>query len=187
MNFSLKYFIFLWVALLFSACSSSNESDKPYKEAEISAAEKLQIEAWDDLSPIAQKILGSYKGIIRDKTWGQEIETIQESLEKSENQPTNGVSFTNYLDESDLNFVDISYTGNEGKLNAIKFDVFLEETADVRSLKTELVTFLNKKFSKPRNSNVLKTIWRNEKTQIILEDVSTSKDPGLQLIFSEQP
>lgn len=187
MNFSLKSFVFLCVAVLFSACSSSNESDKPYKETEISAAEKLQIEAWNDLSPMAQKILGSYKGIIRDKSWGQQIETIQESLEKSENQPDNGVSFTNYLDDSDLNFVDISYTGKEGRLNAIKFDVFLEEKAEVSSLKTELVTFLNKKFSKPKDINALKTSWSYEKTQIVLEDVSTSKDPGLQLIFTEKP
>lgn len=187
MNIRLKSYVFLCIVVILSACSSSNESDKPYKETEISAAEKLQIEAWSELSPTAQKILGSYKGIVRNKTWGQEMTTIKESLEKSENQPADGVSFTYYLDDTDLNFVDISYTGKNGRLNAIKFDVFLEETNDVSSLKAELVSFLNKKFSKSTEIDPQKVTWKYEKTQIVLEDVSTSKDPGLQLIFTEKP
>jgi len=186
MNFSLKSYVLICIAVLLSACSSSNESDKPYKESSISAEEKLQIEAWEELSPITQKILGSYKGIIRDKIWGQAMNTIKESLEKSENQPADGVSFTYYLDDTDLNFVDISYTGKEGKLNAIKFDVFLENASEVNSLKNEMKEFLGVKYGVFKEVNE-KITWGNEKTQIVLEDVSTSKDPGLQLIFTEKP
>lgn len=170
------YFAFFLIALVLISCSTTSESEKPLNAAVVSEEVKLQMEAWNQLSPIAQKILGSFKGVIREKYWGQELNSINELVEKSENQPSNGVSFTQYLDDTDLNFVDISYLGKEGKLTEIRFDIFLENAEEVKSLQNELTAFLKVKNTKS-----------NEKTRIVLEDVSTSKDPGLQLVFSQKP
>ncbi|MEY2793155.1 MAG: hypothetical protein RJA76_1147 [Bacteroidota bacterium] len=186
MKYLRRLFYLLFLTSLHLACSSGNESDKPQEGEEISVEIKRQIEAWDQLSPIAQKIIGTHEGIVRGKVWGQDMESINEPLEKSENQPSNGVSFTQYLDNTDLNFVDISYLGENGKLSDIIFDIFLEDSNEVGKLKQELRGFLKVKFGEPRISNNKET-WKYEKSRIILEDVSTSKDPGLQMVFRNNP
>ncbi|MEY4383618.1 MAG: hypothetical protein RI995_1160 [Bacteroidota bacterium] len=181
----LAVILFLSYTWVISSCSSSNESGTPAKNAQVSELVQKQIEAWEKLSPIAQKTLGSFEGVIRNRNWGDPIDAIQEKLDKSENQPSNGVSYTQYLDDTDLNFVDISYTGANQQLTVITFDIFLENPDEVNALKEELESFLSVKFGK--NSTYGKKInWENEKTRIDLEDVSTSKDPGLQLVFSKR-
>jgi hypothetical protein len=174
--------IFLLVGMVFVSCSTSSESEKSSNSIVLTEKQKVQMAAWEELSPTARKILGSYQGIVRDKKWGQLLDSIHENLDKSESQPVNGVSFTQYLDQSDLNFVDISYVGSNGKLAEIKFDIFLEEGDEVKSLINELKSYLTI-LNGNAESSQSKITWKNEKTRIILEDVSTSKDPGLQLLF----
>ncbi len=186
MKVHLKPFVFSAITILMVACSSANESNKPNVEAQLSAQEQKQLDAWNELSPAAKKILGNYHGLVRNITWEQTITTIQEPLEKAENQPNNGVSFTQYLDETDLNFVDITYKGKEDALSDIILDVFLEDSQEVQALKNELLTFLSIKFGKSQIAGKRIT-WNYGKTRINLEDVSTSKDPGLQLHFEKLP
>ena len=186
MKFKLRHFVFLLSSIFVFSCSSSNESDKPENEQGATIEVQQQMKAWDELSPLGQKILGTYKGIIRDKYWGQSFDSIKEPHEKSENQPENGISFTQYLDDTDLNFVDISYLGTNRKLTDIKFDIFLENASDVKDLNNEIKGFLDVKYGKSKSMGK-QTLWSKEKTRIVLEDVSTSKDPGLQLLFTQQP
>lgn len=183
------FFVFCYILslnLVFLSCTSSNEKEKVENNTQISEAEKKQIENWNQLSVTAKKILGSYKGIVRERNWGEVINQMQEPFEKSESQPANGVSFTQYLDQTDLNFVDISYLGSNGKLDEIRLDIFLENASEVADLKQELADYWSK--NNGNNQKIgKKYTWEKEKTRIILEDVSTSKDPGLQITFSELP
>lgn len=183
----LAYFcLLLSLNLFIAACSSNSEQDKPGKTPTMSATEKKHLAAWEDLSANAKKILGSYKGIVRERNWGDAISTLKEPFDKSENQPSDGISFTQYLDDTDLNFVDISYLGQADKLQQIKLDIFLEDAKDVRDLKTELTQFFETKHGN-KSGTGKKLAWEQNKTRIILEDVSTSKDPGLQITFTQLP
>ncbi|WP_459510585.1 hypothetical protein [Aquirufa sp. ROCK2-A2] len=176
-------FIFLFFV---SSCNNSN----PKKENALSSKELEFIKEqndWDSSSEMVKKITHSAHGIVRGVQWGQKLEQIKESVELSEVQPNQGKSFTQYLDDSDLNFVDITYSiAEDQKVSQITLDVFLENQEEVGNLNKELINYLNVKFGDSQNVNK-KTVWnKNKNTQIILEDVSTSKDPGIKLIFSKK-
>lgn len=169
------------------SCSSSSEKVDSATEIKLSTTDQKIKDAWDELSPTSQKILGSFLGIIRDKNWGDSIDKISENLEKSESQPDNGISYSLYFDDTDLNFVDISYLGQSGKLNQIIFDVYLEEPSEVKKIKEEVARFLSNKYGSFEQKDS-EFIWdKNQKTRIKFTDMSTAKDPGLKLEFIEKP
>ncbi len=185
---SSKLKIFLLFVLGFVFCMSCSQSDKQ-AEKSLSANELALIEqqkAWEKSSDLVKKITHSSKGLIRGVHWGQSLSDIKETVELSEVQPNQGKSFTQYLDDSDLNFVDITYLHGEGQLiNEITLDIFLEEREDVTQLITDLTEYFNVKFGKSLVKGV-KINWTSYKnTQIQLEDVSTSKDPGIKVVFKK--
>ena len=186
MRFYFTFFSILSINLFFLSCTSSNENEKASTNVSISAEEKRKLENWESLSGTAKKILGSYNGVVRERTWGDDLSQLKEPFEKSESQPSNGISFTQYLDNTDLNFVDISYLGEENKLKEVKLDVFLENASEVEDLKAELSMYWFNEMGKNKQSDK-KQIWEKNKTRIVLEDVSTSKDPGLQISFKQLP
>jgi hypothetical protein len=178
------YFIFF---LFFTfSCQNTEKSSKnalSKEEQEIIAQQQI----WDSNSSLFKNITISSQGIVRKFNWGQKIDQIKESVELSEVQPSNGKSYTQYLDETDLNFVDISYLASEnGMVSSVVLDIFLEDQKEVQQLKIEFKKHLDAKFgvSQPLKN---KMNWLKDKnTQIILEDVSTSKDPGIKLVFSNK-
>jgi len=183
----LKIGIFAFLSIYLISCSSSSEKVDSATEIKISPTDQKIKDAWDELSPTSQKILGSFVGIIRDKNWGDSIDKISENLEKSESQPDNGISYSLYFDDTDLNFVDISYLGQSGKLNQIIFDVYLEEPSEVKKIKEEVARFLTNKYGSFEQKDS-EFIWdKNQKTRIKFTDMSTAKDPGLKLEFIEKP
>jgi hypothetical protein len=117
-----------------------------------------------------------------------DISQIQESVELAESQPTSGKSYSLYFDDSDLNFADITYIGNDqGKLNEIDLDIYVEENAQVIELQSSIKTYFDVKFG-PSKTARKKTLWsQNKNTQVELEDVSTSKDPGIKIILKAKP
>jgi hypothetical protein len=84
----------------------------------------------------------SPKGLIRGVDWGLSLNDLKETVELSEVQPSQGKSYTQYLDDSDLNFVDITYLQREGQsIHEISLDIFLENKEDVTELIKELSEF----------------------------------------------
>ncbi|MHA8051406.1 hypothetical protein V7S79_09815 [Aquirufa sp. ROCK-SH2] len=170
---------------MINACSQSDKkADKVLSPEELTRIKEQQ--AWESSSNLVKNITHSSKGLIRGVSWGQSLTNLKETVELSEVQPSQGKSFTQYLDDSDLNFVDITYLQNDKQLiHEITLDIFLEDKKEVTQLITDLKDYFNLKFGESNRSGS-KVIWSNYKnTRIDLEDVSTSKDPGIKVIFKK--
>ena len=178
--------LILTSTFVFLSCNSSQENDKN-GASNPSESDQITLNAWDKSGDLVQKITLSSKGVIRNKEWGISIDSLQEKLELAENQPANGKSFTLYFDDSDLNFTDISYlSDSQQKLTEIDFDIFVETKSQVEELKEKFTTYLQVKFGASKTEGN-KIIWEKDKnTQVILQDVSTDKDPGIKLVFSRK-
>jgi hypothetical protein len=171
---------------LFVSCNNSNtDSEKSLNSLEQKKA--LEEKSWDLSSELFKKITKSSSGIIRGVNWGQDLRDIKEVVEVSEVQPDQGKSFTQFLDDSDLNFVDITYqTNSDQKITQITLDVFLDERKEVGDLLQEFKNYFDVKFGKNQIADNKYQWMRNKNTQVTLEDVSTSKDPGIKLVFSKK-
>ncbi len=178
--------LILTSTLVFFSCNSTQENEKN-GASNTSESDQIVLNAWDKSGDLVQKITLSSKGIIRNKEWGISIDSLQEKLELAENQPANGKSYTLYFDDSDLNFTDITYlSDNQQKLTEIDFDIFVETKSQVEELKEKFTTYLQVKFGASKTEGN-KIIWEKDKnTQVILQDVSTGKDPGIKLVFSRK-
>ena len=165
--------LILTSTLVFFSCNSSQENGKEGAS-----------NTWEQSGDMVQKITISPKGVIRNNEWGIPIDSLQEKLELAENQPANGKSYTLYFDNSDLNFTDISYlSDNQQKLKEIDFDIFVETKPQVEELKEKFTNYLQVKFGASKTEGN-KIIWeKDKKTLVILQDVSTVKDPGIKLVF----
>jgi predicted nucleic acid-binding protein len=170
---------------LFFCGESNSTKDKALSSVQKNAFEQQKI--WDSSSELFKKITKSSNGIIRSVNWGQDLQDIKEVVEVSEVQPEQGKSFTQFLDDSDLNFVDITYQTNaDQKITQITLDVFLDESKEVGDLFLEFKSYFDLKFGKSQMSDNKYQWLQNKNTQVILEDVSTSKDPGINMIFSKK-
>jgi len=178
--------LILTSTFVFFSCNSSQENGKN-GASNTSESDQIALNAWDKSGDLVQKITLSSKGVIRNKEWGISIDSLQEKLELAENQPANGKSYTLYFDDSDLNFTDISYlSDSQQKLTEIDFDIFVETKSQVEELKEKFTSYLQVKFGASKTEGN-KIIWEKDKnTQVILQDVSTDKDPGIKLVFSRK-
>jgi len=178
--------LILTSTLVFFSCNSSQENGKE-GALNTSEIEQRVLNAWEQSGDMVQKITVSSKGVVRNQAWGISIDSLQEKLELAENQPANGKSYTLYFDNSDLNFTDISYlSDNRQKLTEIDFDIFVETKSQVEELKAKFTTYLQVKFGTSKTEGN-KIIWEKDKnTLVILQDVSTVKDPGIKLVFSRK-
>ena len=178
--------LILTSTLVFFSCNSSQENGKE-GALNTSEIEQRVLNAWEQSGDMVQKITVSSKGVVRNQAWGISIDSLQEKLELAENQPANGKSYTLYFDNSDLNFTDISYlSDNQQKLTEIDFDIFVETKSQVEELKAKFTTYLQVKFGTSKTEGN-KIIWEKDKnTLVILQDVSTVKDPGIKLVFSRK-
>jgi hypothetical protein len=178
--------LILTSTLVFFSCNSSQENGKE-GASNTSEIEQRVLNAWEQSGNMVQKITVSSKGVVRNQAWGISIDSLQEKLELAENQPANGKSYTLYFDNSDLNFTDISYlSDNQQKLTEIDFDIFVETKSQVEELKEKFTSYLQVKFGASKTEGN-KIIWEKDKnTLVILQDVSTVKDPGIKLVFSRK-
>ena len=169
--------------IVFFSCNSSTENEKNGTVG-LSEIDQLALDTWNKSGDLVQKITLSSKGVIRNKEWGISLDSLQEKLELAENQPANGKSYTLYFDDSDLNFTDITYLGDDQqKLTEIDLDIFIETKPQVEELKEKFTNYLLVKFG-PSKTEGNKIIWEKDKnTEVILQDVSTLKDPGIKLVF----
>lgn len=178
--------LILTSTFVFFSCNSSEENGKN-GASNTSESDQIALNAWEKSGDLVQKITLSSKGVIRNKEWGISIDSLQEKLELAENQPANGKSYTLYFDDSDLNFTDISYlSDSQQKLTEIDFDIFVETKSQVEELKEKFTSYLQVKFGASKTEGN-KIIWEKDKnTQVMLQDVSTDKDPGIKLVFSRK-
>lgn len=175
--------LILTSTLVFFSCNSSQENGKE-GASNTSEIDQRVLNAWEQSGDLVQKITLSSKGVVRNQAWGISIDSLQEKLELAENQLASGKSYTLYFDDSDLNFTDISYLGDDQqKLTEIDFDIFVETKSQVEELKAKFTTYLQVKFGAYKTEGT-KIIWEKDKnTMVILQDVSTVKDPGIKLVF----
>ena len=180
------YSIFILFIISSMGLYSCNNDNSTAENAQISGApDQIKIqEAWHASHDWVKQLTLSDSLIIRNNSWGIDLNQIQESLELAENQPQSGKSYSLYFDDSDLNFADISYLPNaQGKLEEIDLDIYVEEMALVSNLQTNFKTYFDVKFG-PSVKQGKKIIWtQNKNTQVELEDVSTSKDPGIKIVL----
>jgi hypothetical protein len=167
---------------LFIFLNSCNQ-DKQNENKETAKNEKL-VSTWEDSGEWVQKLSLSPDKVIRNATWGQDMMSLKDTLELAETQPEKGKSYTLYFDDTDLNFSDITYVANEeNKIEEINFDIFVDSADDVQPLIDQWKGYLDVKFgpSEVKGKSILWT--KNNNTRILLENVSTPKDPGIKISF----
>lgn len=181
----LKFLITLgFISLfLFNRCNQSTDRDENLN-AEHAGQNKSQA-FWNSASSTLQKITLSDSAIVRNVHWNQELGTLNEKIELSETQPSQGKSYSLYLDESDLNFVDIVYhTNDANKIIQIVFDIYVEDKTEAKKLLEEFEAYFQIKYGQKTVTGKQASWLAKNNTQIQMEDVSTSKDPGIKLTYS---
>lgn len=177
-------FLSLFISGLFliSLYSCSQEKQAENKDSQQTEA---VLAAWNESGEWVQKLSVNSQKIIRNTSWGQDFSTINDSLEIAESQPEKGKSYTLYFDDSDLNFSDITYVPDEqNKLEQVSFDIFVDSADDVQPLIDQWKGYLDVKFG-PSESKGKQINWtKNKNTRILLENVSTPKDPGIKISFT---
>ncbi|MFY7828075.1 MAG: hypothetical protein ACOVQ4_13185 [Flectobacillus sp.] len=169
------------------ACQEKKNKDQVQINS-LDATNRTQNSDLSNYSPIFQSILKSDAGMARGVSLGDNFEGIKETTLPSETQPDNGRSYTEYFDNTDLNFADILYSKDKAnKVSEITIDVYIEKQPTVDSLYQEFKTFFSKKYGigtdKPKA-----TSWQlaEGKQFLILQNVSTQKDPGFKIIFANK-
>jgi hypothetical protein len=169
-------------SFLLLQCNQSSNHDEYLngKAADQTQSQKF----WNSASNTLKKITLSDSEVVRNVKWLQPLNSLNEKIELSETQPKSGKSYSLYLDDSDLNFVDVVYiTNKNNQINKIVFDVYVEDELNTIKLLTEFEQYFSVKHGK-KTTQGLVSIWESKnKSRIQLEDVSTSKDPGIKLIY----
>jgi hypothetical protein len=141
----------------------------------------------ENYSPVLKAILKTDAGMVRGLSIGDDMNVILESAPLSETQPENGRSYTERFDDTDLNFADVLYINDsENKLGAISVDIFIEKQASVDSLMNEFKTYFEKKYGQGKGISKM-MVWKlpDGQHELMLQNVSTAKDPGLKFIFAK--
>ncbi len=182
-----KYYVYLILfftsTILMSCGDKKQESQTETIASADSSVKNTSIEGY---SVMFKNILKSDVGMARGVSIGDKIETIQETVLPSETQPENGKSFTAYFDGSDLNFADILYVKDaENKVGAISIDIFIENKVEVDSLMNEFVGYFDNKYGKGKGISKMMTWQMPDGNNLVVQNVSTEKDPGLKIIFAK--
>ena len=179
------YFSFLLIAFAQISCQDKKQTAETDTTA--TADTTVKVASLENYSPIFQAILKSDAGMARGVSIGDKIETIQETTLPAETQPENGKGFTEYFDDTDLNFADIAYLKDaENKVGAISIDVYIERQTAVDSLMNEFKGYFDKKYGQGKGISKMST-WKlpDSQNELLLQNVSTAKDPGLKIIFAK--
>jgi hypothetical protein len=177
----LPLFILLYACNQNTSNSENNQLSNGPKQSE------SQI-AWKASSDLVRKITLSDSIVIRNKNWGTDINLINDQLELAETQPDTGKSYSLYFDDTDLNFVDITYRpNNKGQLSEIEMNVFFDDSQKVTELMQNFKSYFDVKFGASVEKGK-KLIWlKDKKTHVELEDASRSKDAGFIILLKAKP
>lgn len=181
----LKFSIITYVVIgsLMTGCNQDKGDGVEANGSMISQTESQKY--WSSASKTFQKITLSDTAVVRNIRWHQSLSSLNEKIELSESQPTNGKSYSLYLDDSDLNFVDIVYlTNNQNQIIQVVFDIYVEDKTEANKLLDEFEQYFTVKFGQKRTVEKGSTWISKDKTNIHIENVSTPKDPGIKLTYS---
>jgi hypothetical protein len=185
-NFRLfKFSIITYVVIgsLMTGCNQDKGQGEEANDSMISQTESQKY--WSSASKTFQKITLSDTAVVRNIRWLQSLSSLNEKIELSESQPTNGKSYSLYLDDSDLNFVDIVYlTNNQNQIIQVVVDIYVEDKTEANKLLDEFEQYFTVKFGQKRTVEKGSTWISKDKTNIHIENVSTPKDPGIKLTYS---
>ena len=184
MKNSYAYFALLLLVISQLSCQDKKQSSET---TSVAVDSTLKVPSLENRSSTFQAILKTDAGMVRGLSIGDEMNSIVESAPLSETQPDNGKSYTEYFDDTDLNFADILYVNDsENKIGAISVDVFIEKQAAVDSLMNEFKGYFDKKYGQGKGISKMR-VWKLAGTndELMLQNVSTAKDPGLKIIFAK--
>jgi hypothetical protein len=179
------YFALLLLAFAHISCQDKKQTTE--SDATIATDSTSQVNTLENYSQNFKAILKTDAGMVRGLSIGDEMNVIVESAPLSESQPDNGKSYTEYFDDTDLNFADVLYVNDsENKISAISVDVFIEKQIAVDSLMSEFKGYFDKKYGQGKGISKM-TVWKLAagNNELMLQNVSTAKDPGLKIIFAK--
>ena len=185
-QFRLSTYSFLAFAVLVSLMigCSQDKSEGEHANGSITSQTESQ-KYWSNASKTFQKITLSDTAVVRNISWLQSLSSLNEKIELSESQPNNGKSYSLYLDDSDLNFVDIVYhTNNQNQIIQVVFDIYVEDKAEAIKLLNEFEQYFSIKFGQKITDKKGSNWVSKDTTSIHIENVSTPKDPGIKLTYS---
>ena len=184
MKNSYAYFALLLLTMSQMSCQDKKQSSET---TTISVDSTSKVPSIENYSTAFKAILKTDAGMVRGLSIGDEMNSIIESAPFSETQPTIGKSYTEYFDDSDLNFADILYVNDlDNKISAISVDIFIEKQVAVDSLTNEFKGYFDKKYGQGKGISKM-MVWKLSGTnnELLLQNVSTAKDPGLKIIFAK--
>ena len=182
-----SYTYFTLLLIVFAQISCQDKKQTTESDTTISTDSTSRINTLENYSSAFKAILKTDAGMVRGLSIGDEMTSIVESAPLSETQPDNGKSYTEYFDDTDLNFADVLYVDDsENKIGAISVDVFIEKQTSVDSLMSEFKGYFDKKYGQGKGISKM-TVWKLSGTnnELMLQNVSTAKDPGLKIIFAK--
>ncbi len=179
------YFSLLLLAVAQISCQDKKQTTE--SDATTLVDSTSQVNNLENYSSTLKAILKTNAGMVRGLSIGDEMSAIVESAPLSETQPNNGKSYTEYFDDTDLNFADVLYVNDsENKIGAISVDIFIEKQVAVDSLMSEFKSYFDKKYGQGKGISKM-TVWKlaGGSNELMLQNVSTAKDPGLKIIFAK--
>ncbi|MBC7410363.1 MAG: hypothetical protein H7339_18425 [Arcicella sp.] len=185
MKNSYAYFALLLLVLSQMSCQDKKKSFET--TSSVAGDSTLKVPTLENYSNAFKAILKTDAGMVRGLSIGDEMDSIVESAPFSETQPNNGKSYTEYFDDTDLNFADVLYVKDvKNKIGAISVDIFIEKQVAVDSLMNEFKGYFNKKYGQGKGISKM-MVWKLTGTsnELLLQNVSTAKDPGLKIIFAK--
>ena len=166
---------------------SCQDKKKSSEITSVAGDSTLKVLTLENYSNAFKAILKTDAGMVRGLSIGDEMNSIVESAPFSETQPNYGKSYTEYFDDTDLNFADVLYVNDvKNKIGAISIDIFIEKQVAVDSLMNEFKGYFNKKYGQGKGISKM-MVWKLTGTnnELMLQNVSTAKDPGLKIIFAK--
>ena len=181
------YVYFALLLFLIAQISCQDKKRTTESDATFSSDSTSKVSIFNNYSPTFKTIFKTDAGMVRGLSIGDEMNAIVESAPLSESQSDNGKSYTEYFDDTDLNFADVLYVNDsENKISAISVDVFIEKQTAVDSLMNEFKGYFDKKYGQGKGISKM-MVWKlaGGNNELMLQNVSTAKDPGLKIIFAK--
>jgi hypothetical protein len=178
------YFAMFLIAMSQMSCQDKKQSTE---NTSVMVDSTSKVPSIENYSTNFKAILKTDAGMVRGLSIGDEMSVILESAPLSETQPDNGKSYTEYFDDTDLNFADVLYVNDsDNKIGAISVDIFIEKQTTVDSLMAEFKGYFDKKYGQGKGISKM-TVWKlvGGNNELMLQNVSTAKDPGLKIIFAK--
>lgn len=184
MHKRLTLYISFLIYGLISGCSNEHKQDKQTIDPRNLQNEK-SARAFQQAGDVFKRIMLSPTLVARNQQWNTPISAIQESIEPSESTTETGKTYSLYFDNTDLNFVDIRYIPDtNNKLVEIDLDIYVDDKKDVDPIQSDFKRYFSTKYGQPKINGKQYTWIEQKNTRVILEDISSQKDPGIKIVLS---